>query len=976
MKRLPFYIVLLQGLFLGIEPAVARQESLPPQSQTAQMRVENTSLLGPQPVVWVIKDNKQSRQPFVWVIKDPKKSAQQPLLQLVKDAEKPEPPEKPASIDPKQSELQPFNKVVKDTQKLEGLFTLYRHKETGKIYLEVKPEQLNKNYLSTVTMESGIGERGIYSGMPLQDFLFYFRRVNNNLHFVVRNVNFRTRAADPQARSLARSFSDSVLYSLPIKSIHPQRKTILIDLGDLLLTDFPGLSSELSWLLDSSFKLDESKSYFGAAKAFPLNMEIESVYGFSSGEGEDGMASLPTLPDSRAFTLRIRYSLSQLPANNNYRPRLADDRIGYFITAYQDFSNDNRNDPFVRYINRWHLEKQDAGASLSPPKKPIVFWIENAVPVEYRDAIKEGVLMWNRAFEKAGFKDAIQVRQMPDNATWDPADVRYNTIRWINTVDGFFALGPSRVNPLTGEILDADIIVDAGFVRSLKQEYRTIVQPNQSQPTSLLSHLMGVSRNLCTNGLQSRSRQQPASQDGVSKEPVQRTSNLSRLAKDYELCYGMESARQFAIGSMALSLFQNKMPSSDETKEYIHQYLRLIIAHEVGHTLGLRHNFRGSTLLQPEELNNTDITRTKGLTTSVMDYIPPNLAPQGVQQGDYFPAVVGPYDNWAIQYGYTPTQAVHPLAERRFLEQIAQQSCKPELSYAPDEDMFGIDPTADAWDNSGDVLQYSQWQLDNARAMWERLNKRYPAKGESYSELSEMFDKVFFHYLQNAYFVTKYIGGQSFHRDHAGESNGRLPFEPVHVEKQRQALATLQKYIFASNAFRFPPELLNKLAPSRWIHWGNEVAINRLDYPIHDSIFWMQSLVLRELMSGDRLDRLRDIELKSKLGQALTLPELFDNLQNGIWTEVVQPDGKSLNISSLRRALQREYLNIMTGMVLRTKYVPEDARTLAWYKLRQLRDKLNKTLSKSGKLDEYTKAHLEETRDRVNKALNAQLQSR
>jgi hypothetical protein len=688
---------------------------------------------------------------------------------------------------------------------------------------------------------------------------------------------------------------------------------------------------------------------------------------------------LLTLPDSRALTLRVRYSLSQLPANSNYRPRLADDRVGYFITAYQDFSIQDRKEPFVRYINRWHLEKQDPKAALSPPKKPIVFWIENAVPLEYRDAIAQGVLMWNKAFEQAGFKNAIEVRQMPNDAKWDPADVRYNTIRWINTVDGFFALGPSRVNSLTGEILDADIVVDASFVRSLKQEYRLLVQENKSQPTTVLSQLMN--RSLCTNGLgmYEARRQDAGSREDNSQFPIpnsQFDSPLSKLANEYDLCYGMEAAEQFQIGSLALSLFDNTMPSSDQMKEYINQYLRLIIAHEVGHTLGLRHNFRGSTLLKPEELNNTNITRDQGLTNSVMDYLPPNLAPQGVKQGDYFPDSVGPYDRWAIQYGYTPIEAVHPLAEKRFLEQIAQISAQPQLAYATDEDRFDLDPNVNTWDNSNDVLRYSQWQLDNARAMWERLNKRYPAKGESYSELSELFDKVFSHYLRQIYYTTKYIGGQSFYRDHAGESNGRLPFAPVPVAKQRQALATLQKYVFAANAFNFPPELLNKLAPSRWMHWGDRAMMGRLDYPIHDSIYALQSLVLKDLLSGDRLSRLRDIELKSQPEQALTLPELFTNLQQGIWTEVVEPDKAPMKISSLRRALQREHLNIMTSMVLRTVDVPEDARTLAWYNLRQLRNKLSKALPHSGKLDDYTKAHLEETRDRINKTLNAEIQSK
>ena len=721
--------------------------------------------------------------------------------------------------------------------------------------------------------------------------------------------------------------------------------------------------------LGTPYRLDDNKSYFGAAKAFPLNMEINSVYGFSAASDQGNGADIRSLPDGRALSIKVHYSFSQLPENDGYHPRLADDRIGYFLTAYQDFSNDERKDPFVRYINRWHLEKQDPEAALSPPKKPIVFWIENAVPLEYREAIKAGVLMWNQAFEQAGFKEAIQVRQMPDDAKWQAGDVRYNTIRWFNSVDGLFAMGPSRVNPLTGEILNAEIIVDAGFVRALKQQYRTLAQQNQSQPTSSLSYLMAERH--CNSNLSLRL----GNRQGEGAAIASHSLTPSKLATESDLCYGMEAANQYAVGSLSMSLFHNIVPNSPQMKEYIRQYLRLVIAHEVGHTLGLRHNFRGSSLLTPEELNNTDITHAKGLVTSVMDYIPPNLAPQGMKQGDYFPAMVGPYDRWAIKYGYKPSGMTSPQAESRFLEEIAKASTQPELDYAPDEDSLDLDPDVNPWANSSDVLRYSQWQLDNARAMWNRLDQRYPATGESYSELSQLFDTVFFYYLQHIHFITKYIGGQYFHRDHVGEPHGRLPFEAVSVEKQRQALTALQKYVFAEDAFKFSPQLLNKLAPSRWQDWGHDVEVERLDYPIHDSIFLVQSLVLRDLLSSDRLARLQDIELKSQPKQALTLPELFDTLQTGIWTEVLKPDGKLVQISSLRRALQREHLNLLTSMVLRRASVPEDARTLAWYKLRQLREQLNKTLAHSKKLDEYTKAHLEETSDRINKTLNAQLRS-
>jgi hypothetical protein len=952
MNKFTLSLIFLNSLFVSIGTANAqslinnhRNSDIGIERKTPNVDEISQQLKLPHSKIAVIDQNHQVKQQnFVWVFKDLKEVGKQPFLQVKKETEKPKTKPESNAKSPKEDELEDFAEVTKDTQKSEGIFTIYRHQHKNKIYLEIKPEQLQKNFLATSTLESGIGEKGIYSGMPLQDFLFYFQKIDNQIQFVVRNVNFRTREGDPQAKSVARSFSDSVLYTIPIKSIHSERKTIIIDLGDLLLTDLAGLASNLE------LAASPEQAYLGNAKVFPGNLELEAIFNFANAGKYEGNNS-DVLPDSRGFTLKVHYSLSELP-KSKYQPRLADERVGYFLTAYQDLSKDERRDPFVRYINRWNLEKQDPTAAISPPKKPIVFWIDNAVPLEYRDAIKEGVLMWNQAFLKAGFKDAIQVQQMPDNATWDPADIRYNTIRWINTVDGFFAMGPSRVNPLTGEILDADILIDGSFVRLLKNDYRQIIQPQNSQTRTSLSALVNNGR-LCDKGNQ--------------KSP-QSLGNLSKLATDYDLCYGMEASNQLAFGSLAISMLGNSPPSPKELKDYIHQYLRLIITHEVGHTLGLRHNFRGSTLLSPVEMNNSEITRTKGMTASVMDYIPPNIAPDGVKQGDYFPNQVGPYDEWAIEYGYSPSQATTTLGEKSFLAAIAGQSNQRELSYAPDEDLSNSDPTVNPWDHSGNVLVYSQSQLANARRMWERLNKGYTIDEESSSDVEERFNSILRNYLQNLYYTSKYIGGQSFYRVKPSDTKGQLPFVPVSVEQQRQALMTMQKYVFAEDALKFPPELLNKLVPSRWLHWGTSIQQGRLDYPIHDLVLLVQTAVLRDLLASDRLTRLKDLELKSEPGKSLTLPELFDTLQSGIWSEVLQPQGK-LQISSLRRGLQREYLEIMMEMVLRKESVPEDARTLAWYKLKQLNSKLKRVNSE----DEYTQAFLLETRDRIEKTLNAPL---
>lgn len=950
MKKLSFWVTFLFSLCLFVGTGLVHAYQPPPSSGAAIAPV-------PSPTVFSAS-GLESLQPQAIAMEATEESS---------DDE---------SEDTEDTKLQPFSNVLKGTRKMGGLFTLYRNKDTGKIYAEIQPDQLNRNYLATITLESGVGEGGLYSGMPAADFLFQFRRVNRNLHFVVPNTYFRTRAGDPQQRSIKRSFSDSTLAALPIKSIHPERKSILVELGPLFLNnDLPNLTPLLSEALGSGYALDPERSYFGTAKTFPQNVELESVYGFTSGgNGGDFMSYLPTLPDSRGLSLRVRYSLSQLPEKNGYRPRLADNRVGYFITAFQDFSDDNRPDPFVRYINRWHLEKQDPTAALSPPVKPITFWIENTVPLEYREPIREGVLMWNKAFEKIGYKDAIVVNQMPDKANWDPADVRYNTIRWFNSFDGAFAMGPSRVNPLTGEILDADIIVDANFVRYVKQAYRIFAEQNQSADGAAVPQ--SGSQSWCADSRLQRYLQQQNTTNRGNAEPVEHNHFVRQMRQDYDLCYGLESSRQFAMGALSLSFFQNVTPSSDEMQKYVSQFLRELMAHEVGHTLGLRHNFHGSTMLKAEQLNNTEITQSQGLVGSVMDYNPPNIAPKGVEQGDYFTALIGPYDEWAIEYGYTLTDAIVPQAERRSLEKIAQRSPEPALAYATDEDWFAfLDPTINMWDLSSNTLTYTRWQLDNAREIWSRLDKRYPVRGDSYSEVRDIFDTVLFSYLIKAMDITPYIGGQSINRHGYGDPEARLPFEPIPLETQRQALAMLQQYVFNEQSFQFPPDLLNKLAPSRWRHWGTNVPTFRLDYPIHDRIFLLQSIVLNDLLSNERLARLRDTELKTQPGQALTLPELFDTIQTSVWKEVTQPEGE-LKLSSLRRALQREHLGLLTNMVLRNSDVPEDARTLAWYQLRQLHGALQSTLRKQGRqLDTYTKAHLEETSDRIAKALDAQLRS-
>jgi hypothetical protein len=873
---------------------------------------------------------------------------------------------KDKKADPQSGPFRPFELMIKDTEKIPGFFTLYQDEKTNRLLAEIKPEQLEQNHLMVMTLESAVGEKGLYSGLPLGDFMFKLRRVNNNIQFVVPNTYFRADRGTPRERAIARSFSDSVLQSLPIRSIHETRGTLLVDFETLISGDLPGLATALG----GGYGLDPKRSYIMRAKNFEKNTEIEAVFGFAGGEGGGPMAGFSSLPDSRAFDLRVRYSLSRLPEKNGYQPRLADDRVGYFITAFEDFNQDTPRKPFVRYVNRWHLEKQDPTASLSAPKEPIVYWLENTIPVEYREAVRDGILMWNKAFEAAGYKDAMVVKQMPDKADWDPADVRYNTIRWFNSTDAVFAMGPSRVNPLTGEILDADIVVDGNFVRSMKQEYRNLIEQNQEASVPFATALLGQG-NLCNYGMAGRSLKEKIKAMPRDQRQLRFQANPIGLQ---DLCYGNEASQQFALGSMNLALMQNQLPSSDAMTDYVNDFLRELIAHEVGHTLGLRHNFRGSAMLKPEELNDTKITRERGLVGSVMDYNAVNLAPQGAKQGDYYTHTVGPYDQWAIEYGYAASGEKSIVGERPFLQKIASRSAEHDLAYATDEDVYSfLDPQVNLFDMGADGLTYAQWQMENARAMWARVEQRYPLQGESFSDLRTAFNGVFNHYWQFASFLTNYIGGQSFNRDRAGASTTRLPFESVSLVEQRRSLQLIKENVFDETKFKFSPALLNKLAPSRWSHWGTNTPIFRLDYPIFENVLFLQAATMYDLLSYDRLSRLRDGEFKAP-EQTMSIPELFDTLQSAIWGEVLAPSD-NLSLSSLRRALQREHMNALTKMVLRKADVPEDAQTVARYQLKQLQAAIGKAERKVNRQDIYTLAHLEEAQDRIRKSLDASLQA-
>jgi hypothetical protein len=833
--------------------------------------------------------------------------------------------------------------LIKDAKTQAGL--IKTHQKDGKVYFEISGGNMNKDYIVAISIARGIAQGSVLGGMTWgfgDDWLWRFRKVDDDIQIVRRNVRFTAKGGSPEEKAVKLAYTDSVLYALPIAA--KSGGSYVIDVTPVFMSDLPQISSALP-----GFSFSSQRSTWAAVKSLEENVELEVEATYASGGGRD----IDTVPDSRGATINVHYSISELPSTG-YQPRLADDRVGYFLTAIKDFSKQGHEDQFVRYINRWDLQKADPSAELSPPKKPIIFWLEKTVPFKYRKAIRDGILEWNNAFEKVGFTSAIEVRQQPDNAEWDPEDIRYNTFRWITSNAGF-AMGPSRVNPINGQILDADIIFDADFIQVWREQYETFtpkgiaeltggpldIESYRAAQRAMPSHLLGGRGCRC------------------------------------ELHRGF--SRELAFGSTWLAAQPGL--SAATIDRLIEEGLKEVVMHEVGHTLGLRHNFKASTLHGLKDLHNTDKTGAVGVAASVMDYTPINLAPKGTKQGHFYSQTIGPYDYWAIEYGYKPFSG-GTEGEMKELQKVAARSGEPGLAYATDEDTRGIDsdPLVNRFDLGDDPIAYARQLTDTVASLWPDLLKNVVKEGEGYQQARRSFGILLSQHGRGVFFASRYIGGVYVSRSHKGDKDAKPPFVVVEAEKQREALKLLEEQIFGDKPFNFPPELYNHLATSRWRHWGMEDR-ERVDYPVHEVIAMWQDRVLNQVLSSLTLERLHDAEVKVPADKdAFTVAELLERLTKAIFSELdtVQKGEFTVRkpaITSLRRNLQRDYLKRLSNLVLGNSSAPHDCQTLAFAQLQELHQRMKQAQErKDVKLDAYTKAHLAESSSRIEKVLAAHLE--
>ena len=822
-----------------------------------------------------------------------------------------------------------FDQAVKGCKKVEGLWTVY-HKDQ-QILVDLKQSYFGTDFLMLSSIARGISRMPVLGGMTWgDDVLWSFRKSGDKIHVLRRNVKFKARPGTPEASAVKLAYSDSVLYALPI--VTDTLGGHLIDMTRVFLSD----DEQVGKMLGASFASD--RSTISNVKAFEQNVEIDinAVYA--------GQIPSDTVADPRGMQVTVHYSISQLP-QTGYKPRKADDRVGYFLTVAKDFTDNSDDENFVRYINRWDLQKDAPEAKVSPPKKPITFWLEKTVPVNLRPIIRAGIEEWNKTFDKLGFDNAIEVNQQYEKDTWDPEDVRYNTFRWI-TADAGFAMGPSRVNPLTGQILDADILFDASFLRSWKSSYENFT------PSSVAA-LFDIDHT------------RPAKGAIFVDSPRQRHA-------DCRLSDGMQHQSSFAGAVFAAQGMMTKRGELPE--EYLQQALKDVVMHEVGHTLGLRHNFKASAWKTLADIEDP-AKANEATVGSVMDYLPVNIVAAGTKQPAYYTTTVGPYDFWAIEYGYKTING----DENAELIKIAIRSGESGLDFATDEDTESNDPDpfSGRFDLGKEPIFHAQRQMALVNGLLPTLLERTVQNGDGYQRARQAFGVLLSEYYKSAQFVARFIGGVVVHRDHKGDNQARTPFTLVDASQQRAAMKQLAEQAFTVP--KYDQSVLNSLAASRWRHWGTQDP-RRIDYPIHEQVAMFQDTILNRMLNPLTLSRILDGEAKASAAEDVyTLPEHLKGVTEAVFAEVnAQPAGEFTNrnayINSFRRSLQRTALKRLGEIVASPRTgQPEDARVLTRVVLTELATRIDATLIKGDlKLDDYSRAHLTDSRLRIKQILEAE----
>ncbi len=886
--------------------------------------------------------------------------------------------------DNKKDDFPPFDKVMEGFEKVSNGDTMYElwvDKDTSKVLAVLPRNYERQNLFIGLTFAGGMPTAGIQYG----DQYAKWRRYDKRLALI--EPNLATRSTGDKQSQMSRDvlFTDRVITDVPILTMSPKGEPV-IDVTALCVGKADTFFGNM--VRGSQQQLARAV----ATKAFEENVELRFE-----------------VPARDGRLLTMHYSISVLPENTGYKPREADNRVGYFTTAFLDLGDPASEQPYTRYINRWNLEKADPKLAMSPPKEPIVFYIEHTTPIRYRRWVRQGVESWNKAFEQVGIINAVEVYQQDATSgahmDKDPENVKFNFIRW-NANGASFAIGPSRVDPRTGQILDADVVMNDGWIRAYALQYDRIIpsiategfapetlawldQNPEFDPRVAFEPAADRERIIAQKNVQRAMGQQApmaghaafnasehmlgSSQfDGLSNR-VSQMSGYCMHGEFKSMDIGVMRLGLETIPSMIIASENSSQDIDGVPEDFIGPLIMDVIIHEVGHVLGLRHNFVASSLYTIEEMNTEEI-KGKPQTASVMDYNPININfGDGPVQGDWSMMEPGPYDHWAIRFGYCDDKQV---------KDVLSEYTKTEHRFQTDEDTFGPDPYARRYDFGKNPLDWADSRMRLVKDLRGKILDNAVDEGEEWSKVRTHYFTLLGQQITAVGVAANWVGGTHVARTVKDEDNTLPPITDIDPEMQRRALKFVVDNTFRDDAFGLNEDLLYKMTVTKWWDEGGLSSIGQdqtLD--VHDRINSIQTSALTMILNPTTLRRAYDNEFRIPSDQdALTVAEIMDTIAAGVWDELGNSPSKSYTnrdsmISSLRRNLQRQHIDRLVNLANASNAfgaAGKPVSTLAVLQLRELDTKLGKAVENKNRLDRYTLAHLSDCQTRIQQALDAQ----
>jgi len=775
-----------------------------------------------------------------------------------------------AAARPPATDPQPYEKVItKDAKSTPGIFTVHEIKD--RYYYEIPKAQLGREFLMNVRISKttmGVG----YGGEELTDGVVYWELRGNKVN--LREVDYSVTADPKTPISLAvkAANNNAILMTFPVAAFAKDGGPV-VEVTRLFSTDVPefGVRQRLN-----ATAMDASRSFIERISPYPENIEAESTLTFTRAQPPAGAAA-PATPAAAggmrpgSASVVVHYSMVKLP-ENPMLPRLFDERVGYFTTSMVDYSKEEHRAAHEHYIARWRLEKKDPAAAVSEPVKPIVYYIDAATPVEWREWLKKGVESWQPAFEAAGFRNAIVAKMAPtpeEDPNFSAEDIRYSVIRWMpSTTEN--AVGPHISDPRTGEILNADI---------------------------MFYH------------------------------------NVMNLQRDW-----------YFLQAGPLDPRAQKFPLPDDL---MGRLLQFVVAHEVGHTLGLEHNMKASSMYPQEKVRDREWVHTMGHAPSIMDYSRFNYVAQPedkIAVEDLVPRI-GPYDTFAIQWGYTPIPEARTSEEEKpKLDEWARAQDKtPWLRFstagAAGSDYGELTEAV----GDADAVKSSALGLKNLERVAKMLMPATTGKnGEPYEDLAELYGRMLGQWTLEMNHVAAIVGSFDSQTKYVGQ-NGRV-FAPTSKARQQQALSFLADSAFATPKWAIDPEILRRIEPTG--------VLNR----VHTA----QLSVLNNLLSSPRFARL--VEQEAVDGSSAWAPaDFLAAARKAVWREL---DAGQVTIDAYRRNLQRSFLDVANTKINGAALAASgDEKPFYRAELRALSSQIAAALAKTS--DRETKAHLEGARDQI-----------